>query len=94
MRILLAAIACSAVLCSTAHAQGISIGPGDRIHQVLQAQKGKAVTVRLRSGQELTGTVRDASALLVVLGGLSGREFFDAVIPLEAVDAVLVRTRQ
>jgi len=31
---------------------------------------------------------------VVQLGGLSGREFFDAVVPLEAVDAVLVRTKE
>ena len=34
------------------------------------------------------------SAKLVVLGGLTGREFFDAAIPLEKIEAVLVRTKQ
>lgn len=53
-----------------------------------------SVTLRLRSGQELTGTVREATGRLVVLGALSGREFFDAVVPLEAVEAVLIRTKQ
>ena len=92
MRLLLAAIAVA--VCTFAYAEGIGIGPGDRIHNVIQAQKGKSVTLRLRGGQELTGVVRDASATLVVLGALSGREFFDAVVPLEAVDAVIIRTRQ
>jgi len=93
MRKLLAAVATATLLLSTANAQSPSIGPGDRIHNVIQAQKGKSVTLRLRSGQEMTGVVRDASATLVVLGSLAGREFFDAVVPLEAVDAVLVRTK-
>ena len=44
--------------------------------------------------QELTGVVREVNARVVQLGGLSGREFFDAVVPLEAVDAVLVRTKE
>ena len=54
---------------------------------------GKTVTVRTSGGQELTGTVREASSKLVVLGALSGREFFDAAIPLEKIEAVLVRTK-
>jgi len=50
--------------------------------------------VRRRSGHELTGTVRDVTSRLVVLGAPGGREFFDAVVPLESVEAVLIRTKQ
>jgi len=42
----------------------------------------------------LTGIVRDTNSKLLVLGAVSGREFFDAVVPLEAVEAVLIRTKQ
>ena len=49
--------------------------------------------MRLRSGQEITGTVRAVTGRLVQLGAVTGKEFFDAVVPLEAVDAVLVRTK-
>lgn len=76
------------------HAQELSIGAADTVQSVLQAQKGKRVTVRLTGGQELTGVVREATAKLVVLGALAGREFFDAAVPLEKVEAVIVRTRQ
>ena len=93
MRILLAAIASCAVFCTAALAQPVKVGPDERIAQVLQTNKDRSVTLRLRGGQELTGTVRDATANVVVLGQLSGREFFDAVIPLEAIDAVILRTR-
>jgi hypothetical protein len=72
----------------------LRIGPNDTIQAVIAAQKGKRVTVRVRSGQELTGTVRDVSGRLVHLGAISGREFFDAVVPLESIDAVLVRTKE
>ena len=75
-------------------AQELAITASDSVQSVAAAQKGKRVTVRLRSGQELTGTVREATAKLVVLGALQGREFFDAAIPLEAIDAILVRTKQ
>ncbi len=72
----------------------VRVGASDNVQSVLAAQKGSRVTVRLRSGQELTGVMREATARVVHLGGLSGREFFDAVVPLEAVDAVIVRTRE
>ena len=77
-----------------AYAQDVSISSGDSIQSVLAAQKGKRVTVRTAGGQELTGVVRDTTSRLVVLGGLTGREFFDAVVPLDKVEAVLIRTKQ
>lgn len=86
-----AALACAAVPASGAE---LRVGANDTIQTVLTAQKGARVTVRVRSGQELTGVVREVSARVVQLGGLTGREFFDAVVPLEAVDAVLVRTKE
>ena len=93
MRSALAMILCLA-FAAQALAQDVNISAGDTTQSVIAAQKGKRVTLRLRSGQELTGAVREASARLVVLGAVSGREFFDAVVPLEAVEAVLIRTKQ
>jgi hypothetical protein len=84
--------ACLAAFAAAASAQ-VGISPGDTPQSVLAAQKGKPVTVRLRGGQELTGSVRDVNARVVVLGPVSGREFFDAVVPLEAIDAILIRTK-
>jgi len=92
MRQLLAA-ALAAFFIPLAYAQEVGISQSDTTQSVLAAQKGKRVTVRLRSGQELSGLVRDANARLVVLGSVSGREFFDAVIPLEQIEAVLIRVK-
>ena len=83
-----------ALVSASAFAQEVTISGNDTTQSVVTAQKGKRVTLRLRSGQELTGTVREATGRLVVLGGLTGREFFDAVVPLEAVEAVIIRTKQ
>lgn len=93
MRPLLAAIAASFLLALPAHAQELGISATDSIQNVLAARKGKLVTLRLSGGQEITGTIRDATAKLVVLGALTGREFFDAAVPLERIEAVLVRTK-
>ena len=93
MRTLLAVVVASLLLALPAQAQEVSVSANDTIQSVLAARKGKAVTLRLAGGQELTGTVREATGKLVVLGALSGREFFDAVVALEKIEAVLVRTK-
>lgn len=92
MRIMLAVLACA--VASAAAAQGLAISPNDTTHSLIASQKGKRITVRLRSGQELTGLVRDASERLLVLSEVSGREFFDAAVPIGSIDAVLVRVKQ
>lgn len=78
---------------ATAAAAELRLGTADTIESVLRAQKGR-VTVRLRSGQELTGNVRSVDVRLLHLGSLTGREFFDAVVPMEAIEAVIVRTKE
>lgn len=72
----------------------LTISANQTVENVLSAQQGKRVTVRLNSGQELTGTVKIVTPKLAHLASISGKEFFDAVVPLEAVEAVLIRTRE
>ncbi len=85
----------TALACTTAPVAGaeLRVAASDSVETVLAAQKDKRVTVRLRSGQEITGAVRNVTGKLVQLGAVTGKEFFDAVVPLEAVEAVLVRTK-
>jgi len=90
---ILATLAASFLLALPAHAQEVTVSAGDTIQTVLAANKGKRVSVRTSGGQELTGLVRDATGKLVVLGAVTGREYFDAVIPLEKIEAVLLRTK-
>ena len=89
-----AALLLALCLAAPAYAQEVKVSPDFTIQHLLAGHKTKRVTIRLRSGQELTGTVRDVTPRLVVLGALGGREFFDAVVPLESVEAVLIRTKQ
>ena len=83
MRLLITTVLCLAI--AHASAQGVSVTAADTIQSVVSAQKGKRVTLRLRSGQELTGTLRESTDRLVVVAELTGREFFDAVVPIDAV---------
>jgi hypothetical protein len=92
MRLLVTIALCLAI--AQASAQGVAVSPKDTIQSVVAAQKAKRVTLRLRSGQELTGILRESTDRLVVLGELSGREFFDAVIAIESIEAVIIRTKQ
>lgn len=92
MRLLVTIVLCLAL--TQASAQGLTVAPADTIQSVVSAQKGKRITLRLRSGQELTGTLRNATDRLVVLAELAGREFFEAVVPIEVIEAVIVRTKQ
>ena len=71
----------------------VKLGPNDTLLTVLTAQKGARITVRLRSGQEFAGVVREVNSRVVQLGSLGGKEFFDAVIPLDTVEAVFFRIK-
>lgn len=74
-------------------AADLKVGASDGVQSTLAGQKGTRVTVRTRSGQEITGAVREVNANVVQLGAVGGKEFFDAVVPLSAIDAVYVRVK-
>ncbi len=82
-----------ALLCGSVHAGELNISGGDSVARVLALQKGKTVTVQLNSGQELTGQVRNVTEDLAQLTALTGREYFDAVVVIDEVAAVIVRTK-
>ena len=95
MRLTLPALLLSAALAAApAAAQEVKVGSNDSFESLISAQKGKRVTLRTRSGGELTGVVRSVTPKYVHLGALAGRDFFDAVVALETLEAVIVRTKE
>ena len=96
MRIAISRLLLAGLLATTypALAQELKVASGATVESLITAQKGKRITVRTRSGQELTGLVREVTPRFVHLGALSGRDFFDAVVALESVEAVIVRTKE
>ena len=74
-------------------ADELSIKAGDTLQKILEGQKGKRVTVRLLGGEEMTGKVRSVSTELLQLGELAGKEFYDAVVDMNKVSAVVVRVK-
>jgi len=75
-------------------AEPLSVKAVDSIVSVLKAYDGKRVTVKLDSGEELTGTVGSVNDDLVQLRELSGREFFDAAVVTDDISAIIIRTKE
>jgi hypothetical protein len=67
--------------------------PGNNVRKLLVYQVGKVVTLQLSSGKELTGTVTTIGEFMVHLSHLSGREFYDAAVVYDHVEAVIVKAR-
>lgn len=66
----------------------------DSIRSNLERHAGKQVTVRLVSGEEFTGTVAAVGSSEVHLARLERRDFYDAVIRIDQIAAVIVRMRE
>lgn len=72
----------------------LAVKEGDTIQKILEGRKGKRVTLRLQGGEEITGKVRTVTKELVHLGELSGRDFFDAVVEVNRISALIVRAKE
>ena len=66
----------------------------ETIATFLKRLEGKPVRLRLAgSGEEVSGKLAKVGQEVVYLSELSGREFFEAVIRIDQVAAVVVQTR-
>jgi hypothetical protein len=70
------------------------IRPTDNLRTILEQEIDMPVKLRLKSGQELSGTVVRLGNGVVQLSHIAGMEFYDAVISLDDISAVLFRVRQ
>lgn len=75
-------------------AEPLEVGGNDTVRTLLAKHKGRTVTLRLKDGGEMTGQVRNVGNFTVHLGALAGKEFFDGVVDLGEVSALVVRTRE
>ena len=85
----------SLLLVGPVHAQEtkLTVEGSAPLRETLKARVGGKVVLRLTSGEEIGGTVRQVGDAAVQLSELSGREFYDAVVRLDHVSAVIVRVR-
>ena len=77
----------------TVFADDLIVRSGDTIPKLLIDFRGKVLTVRLNSGEEMTGRVRVVTGELVQLGELSNQEFFDAILDISQISAIIVRVK-
>ncbi len=82
------------LLVSSVSAEPLSTADYGSIQAVLFAHQGKLVTIKLRSGNELTGVVDKISGEIVYLSELTGMEYYDAATSIESIEAVVIRTKE
>jgi hypothetical protein len=82
------------VLATTGVAENtIDLQPNDTIQSVLQRQIGQPVELRMKSGEKLGGKLEKLNDKMVHLTQLTGAEYFDAVVAMENIGAVVVRAK-
>ena len=91
--VLVVLVAASYLPGASAQDTKLEVRSADTVKSVLERQAGKRVSVVLNTGQELSGVVGTVGDKVVHLSELAGREFFDAVVSLEHIRAVVVRAR-
>ena len=69
------------------------LNKGYGIKEILADYEGKRVAIRLDGGEELEGVVTRVGDHLVHISKLSKRDFYDAVVRIEKIDAVILRVR-
>lgn len=66
----------------------------ETMRDVLSQYTGKKVALRLESGDEIEGTVTMVGNSLLHLSKLSGKEFYDAMVSIDKINAVRMRVRE
>ena len=77
---------------SAAFAAPLAFDPADTTTTILKKQTGQKVELRMKSGEKISGTVKAVGDKAVHLSALAGQEFSDAVVTLDEISAVIVRT--
>jgi hypothetical protein len=80
-------------LVSIADEQPLTVQGNLPMRDNLKTKVGSKVSLQLVGGQELSGKVVEVGENAVHLSELSGKEFYDAVIRLDQISALVVRVR-
>ncbi len=64
------------------------------MRDILAERTGKRTTLRLSSGEDIEGTVTMVGNGLVHVSKLTGKDFYDAVIEIDRISAVIMRVRE
>ena len=76
-----------------AQEQSLTVQGTQPLRDSLQAKVGTKVALLLNGGQEISGKIVAVGDQAVHLSELTGKEFYDAVVRLEHISAVVLRVR-
>ncbi len=71
----------------------IELQPGDTILSILQRSAGQTVELRMKSGEKIGGKVDKVGEKLVHLTQLTDLEYFDGLVDVSDIAAVIVRAK-
>jgi hypothetical protein len=70
---------------------GLALQPGDSIASILKRQVGQKIELRLNSGEKIAGKLESVGDNAVAISNLTGMELFEAVVAINAINAVVAR---
>jgi len=83
-----------AMAATTALAQTkVELQPSDTMQTVLEKQIGQTVELRMNSGEKIGGKLEKLSDKLAHLSQLTGADYFDGVVVIDQIAAVVVRAK-
>ncbi len=71
----------------------IDLQSSDTMQTILEKQIGQTVEFRMRSGEKIGGKIEKLNDKLVHLSALTGADYFDGVVALDSIAAVVVRAK-
>ncbi len=72
---------------------GLEPKADDTVKSILSRQVGQSVELRLKNGEKIAGKVEMVGKDLVQLTQLAGAEFYEAVVVMDDVAAVVARAK-
>lgn len=79
------------------HAQAqsikIELAAADDVKSILNKIGNKPVTLVLLSDKEISGKISNITDRLIHLTDLAGKDYYDAIVKIENIQAVIIRAR-
>jgi hypothetical protein len=90
--LLVGIIVIAAACASTLAQEKATLQPNATILSVLQGNTGKNVELRMQCGEKIGGKVEQVNDNVVLLSRLTGAEYFDGVVNVKDISAVVTRS--
>lgn len=80
-------------LMSVAMAQPLETNHRTTMLSVLQSDDNRTITLNLDSGKSFTGVISTINKNIIHLKKLQGMEYYDAVITINSIESIVLRTK-